>query len=119
MKRFASTSDTFATLWSRLENLFTRTEKDIYLREKVQAVAPLPKYASPQETEAMILCLQELFARMSPDAMSGQEKTLVLVSKIHQAAFRELRSDKSNKSRMNEFDSLADLLREKAREDTL
>ena len=42
-----------------------------------------------------------------------------LVSKIHPLAFKELRAEKKNRSRCEDFEQLCELLREKAWDDTL
>ena len=63
--------------------------------------------------------LNGLLSKMSPGAMSAQEKTLTLVSKIHPLAFKELRAEKKNRSRCEDFEQLCELLREKAWDDTL
>ena len=51
--------------------------------------------------------------------MSPQEKTLTLVGKIHPTAFKDLRADRNNRPKCEDFHLLAQLLREKAVDDTL
>ena len=104
---------------SEMERLFPKIENDISLKERLKSLSVLPKHPTPQDVEVLLLNMEVIFQKLSPGAISPQDKVLLLNSKINPWYFKELRSVKQDRSRMEDYDSLAALLREKTAEDVL
>ena len=119
MEKICEEEPSWDGFWDRMEKLFPKLENDISIRDQIRKLPSLPKEPTPHEVEVLLMDLNFLLSKMSPDAMSPQEKTLTLVGKIHPTAFKDLRADRKNHPKCEDFHLLAQLLREKAVDDTL
>ena len=79
----------------------------------------LGRESTPQEVESLLIEMEELFSRMTPGALGLQESLLILVSKIHPMTWKEIRAERLNRRKCDSYESLKDLLREKAKDDHL
>ena len=100
-----------------MAKLFPKLENDLTLRAKLENVSPLPYSPEPPVVSQLFIDLEELFSRMSPLAMSEQEKLIVLMKKVHPRTFAELRQDRFFKRRCETFLELKQCIFEKAEED--
>ena len=101
---------------SKLKKLFP-IETDLTLRRSLQSINPLSAQFTPQEVELVLLKFDEIQRKMTPGAMSDQEKTLALNQKIPIETFQSMMKQRRWKTKMETFDGLAEVLREKALED--
>ena len=102
-----------------LSNLYPKLENDLTLRARLEKITPLPANPDPELVAQLTLEIQEVFVRLSPTAMSDQDKLLILVKKINSKTWSELRSDRYYKQRTSTFLELKDALLEKSQEDWL
>jgi hypothetical protein len=110
---------TFAGTILKLQALFPTVENDIGLREKLARIPPLKFEPSPAEVEKLLVEFSSVCARFSEGALGQQEKVLALIGKIPPTMLKQLRAERGNRPLMENFVSLARLLRERAAEDTL
>ena len=103
----------------QLSSLYPKLENDLTLRAKLDRITPLPPNPDPELVAQLALEIEEVFVRLSPSAMSDQDKLLILVKKIHAKTWSELRSDRYYKQRTSTFLDLKEALLEKSQEDWL
>jgi hypothetical protein len=73
----------------------------------------------PSQFAQLFVDLEELTGKLIPNAMSEQEKFLLLSKKVHFRTFAQLRADRYYKRRVENFDDLKVAIMEKAEEDWL
>ena len=86
--------DSLKIVLQEMAKLFPKLENDLTLRAKLEKGAPFPYSPDPPVVSQLFIDLEDLFSRMSPLAMSEQEKLLVLMKKVHPRTFAELRQDR-------------------------
>ena len=94
-------------------------ENDLTLRAKLDKIPQLSATPEPSDIAKLILEVEETMAKLSTEAMSPQEKLLLLVRKLHPKTFGELRADCHYKHRVTDYESLKEALLEKSLEDWL
>jgi len=103
----------------QLEKLFPKIENDLTVRASLEKLVALPQSPEPAAVAQLFLEMDELMAHLSEKAMSDQEKYLVLLSKIHPKMYQEIRGDRFLKGRSETYESLREVLMEKANDDWL
>ena len=106
-------------VFTQLETLFPKLENDLTLRATLRKISQLPQNPEPSAVATLFLELEEIFVRLSAQAMSDQEKFLLLMEKVHPKTFQDLRQDRYYKHRTQDYQSLKSALIEKANEDWL
>ena len=104
---------------TQLEILFPKLENDLTLRANLRKITQLPQNPDPSAVATIFLEIEEIFVRLTPGAMSDQEKFLILMEKVHPKTFSDLRQDRYYKHRTQDYASLKLALIEKANEDWL
>ena len=113
--------DSFPELISRLEQIFPETESDVSVRLKVDAYPTMKK---EQETnldrlEKYLIGFDTLLGMFSEDAITEQDAVVWLSSKLSDAFWKRCRTTAEDRRRCDGYDSLKDLIREKAKEHVL
>jgi hypothetical protein len=114
VEKVADQSVSFGEFLSKLELLFPKLENDATIRQKLFEVPPLHREPSPQQVAQCLQDLDALLARLSPYALSEQDKHLLLVSKIPDDWWKEMRQNRAERSRTETFQGLKFALLEKA-----
>ena len=91
-------------------------ENDVTYRQQLQNVAGLSPNPVPSEVEILFQDFERIVGKMSPGAIGGQDKLLLLVSKIPIPLWKSLRELKEDRKQCENFESLKDLLRSKVQE---
>ena len=115
----ADKTSTFEELLESISQIFPKVENSISIRQQLAKVQMLSREATPSEVETLLLEIESLFLKLPPNTFSEEEKTLLLVSKIPPPMLKEIQTERAWRSRCDTFESLKDLLREKAKDDAL
>ena len=119
VQKVADEHKTFASFLDKLETLFPKIENDISIREKLKKVQSLAREPLPTEVETLILDLETLFSKLTPNALGEQEKLLLLMEKLHPSMVSELRKRKEDRANFDSYETLVAFLRERTLEDHL
>jgi hypothetical protein len=117
LDKVAESHPTWEEFLDNLNGLFPKLETDFSLEEKLQKLALLSKDPTPTQLEVMLLEIESLMARMTPESLSQQEKLLLLMQKLHPELWRQLRERREWRPRTETYTDLKELLREKAKDD--
>jgi len=111
VEKLAEESADLRQFLHRLEETYPKVENDIAIRQQLGKLPPLGKETTPGELELLLVEFFDLMGKLSPSALSEQEKILLLVGKIHPTQWREMRADKRNCERCDRFQYLVDFWR--------
>ena len=89
VKKLARDYDTLKEVLEGMSKLFPKMENDLTLRAKLDKIPPLQFSPEPAQVAKLFLDLEEIFGKMSRDALSDEEKFLILLKKIHQRTFQD------------------------------
>jgi len=117
LERITESQPTWEQFVDSIHNLFPKLETDWSIRDRLRHLQGLPKDPSPSQIEVLLLEMESLLARMQPNAFSPQDKLLLLMEKLHPEAWRALRERREWRPRTEDYQSLKELIREKARDD--
>ena len=106
----------FSTTLERLCDIFPDLENDLTIRQKVEKLASLSSQPMPSEILQLLFQMEEQFGKLTENAMSDQEKFLVLSKKIHHVHFSKLREDRHFRDQMDTYDSLKKVFLDQASE---
>ena len=98
--------DELLDVLQKMETLFPKLENDITLRSNLEKIPQLPQSPEPSSVAQLFVEFEEILARLTPNALSEQEKFLMLVKKLHPKSFAELRADRYYKQRTQEVSHL-------------
>ena len=104
-------------VFRQLEVLFPKMENDLSLRTQIEKLSPLSPNPEPACVAQLFLEMDAIFAKMSNNSISDQDKFLALTKKLHPKFFQELRADRFYKHRTNDYKSLKEIILEKSQED--
>ena len=117
VERVAETTSTFRQFLSKLEDIYPRLENDAVIKQKLHEIPQLPKDPTPQKVAELIQEIDYHITKLSTQAMSEQDKHLLLVSKIPEEWWREMRSTKAERAQTEGFEVLKVALLEKAKDE--
>ena len=117
VEKLTEQNGTLEEVLKSMESLWPRLENDISIRGKIEKVPTLTYLPEPCQVAQLFLELESLFARLTPGAMSEQEKYLVLLKKIHPKSFAEIRSDRFFKRRSETYSEMKEVRLSKTGED--
>jgi len=66
-----------------MSKLYPQIENDITIRTKIDNLPVLPASPEPQQIAHLLLELENLFAQMSPAAITDQDKFLILIKRLN------------------------------------
>eukprot|EP00667_Euglena_gracilis_P018002 EG_transcript_19051 len=99
-------NDDFEKVLLEIAKLFPTLENDMTLRSAIDKLPALYQNPEPQDIKKLFIELDNLMARLSPQAMSEQEKFLVLLRKLHPRMYADIRADRFYKHRSETFTDL-------------
>ena len=90
----------------KLEILFPKLENDLTLGSLLDKIPQLGPSPDPASVAQLFVEFEEIFSRLSTNAMSDQDKFLCLCKKLHPKTFQELRGDRHYKHRTENYANL-------------
>lgn len=119
VEKLVEEKSSFVSILESMEQLFPKLENDLSLRSSLEKIPMLEMNLEPAKVQQLFIEIEDLFAKMSPNAMSDQERFILLTKKIHPKTFQEMRNDRHFKCRTENFKELKEALLEKSKEDWL
>ena len=110
-------SKTFSEVLEIMASLYPKLDSDLTVRADLEKVAILPYQPEPAMLALLFLDREEKFAKLTPNAISEQEKFLLLLRKINPKTFMESRSNRFWRTQTEEYEPLKKALQEKVKED--
>ena len=101
----------------KLSQIYPSHENDLTVRKSLSSMQQLPYQPSPQLLAEFFLKFDDLMSKLSVEAMSNQEKLLLVTGKIHPKTLSEMRSNNIFRRRTEKFPEICEALREKVHDD--
>lgn len=102
---------------SKMNTLFPQLENDLSIRLLLDKIPLLPYQPEPSVVAQMFFDIEERLAELTDNAMSDQEKLILLIKKVHPRTYQEMRQDRFYKDKMSTFFLLKESLLSKTMED--
>ena len=99
---------------SKLQDLYPTVETDLSILGEISKVSHLPYDPKPEQVVKLLETLKRLFDKLNPRVMTEEHKVMELSSKINDKLFVEWTKDDNLFARMHSYDSLKDLMKERA-----
>ena len=118
VENLAETCDfQLVSVLSKMNVLFPHLENDLSIRLLLDKIPPLIFQPEPSTVAQMFFEIEELLVELTENAMSDQEKLILLIKKIHPRTYNEMRQDRFFKNKMASFSDLKNALLDKVMED--
>ena len=107
----------FVEVLGKMQSIWPKLESDLTVRTQLEKLAPLHYLPDASAVVLLFQKMEDLFSRVSDGAMSEQDKLILLISKIHDKTFKEMRSERVFRSKTEDYEELKVALQEKATEE--
>ena len=101
---YARTSS-FEQLVQQMSQAFPEFTNDFALRSEIRMLPELPRRPKVEELEQLLVEFEHKLGRMTPDACSDQEKMVLLVSKLPEELWKELRTSTLYRGSLTTYDT--------------
>ena len=94
-----------------MSQAFPEFTNDFALKSEVRMLPELPRRPKVEELEQLLVEFEHKLGRMTPDACSDQEKMVLLVSKLPEKLWKELRNSTLYRGTLTTYDMLKQAVR--------
>ena len=102
---------------TKLGEIFPTLENDLTIRRKLESLTPLNYSPEPQHLANFLLEFDTLLGKLTEQAMTDQDKLLLLISKLNSKTFQEIRANFTWRPHTDSYAGLKQVLQEKVKED--
>ena len=104
----------FEEFLSKLQDLYPTPETVLSILGEISKVSHLPYDPEPEQVVTLLEILERLFDKLNPGVMTDECRLMELSSKINDKLFVVWTKDYNFFARMHSYDSLKDLMKERA-----
>ena len=114
VSKLLKTATTFEDFLKKLQDVYPTLEPDLSILGEISKVSHLPYDPKPEQVINFLETLERLFDKLNPGVMTAERKLMELSSKINDKLFVEWTKDDNVFARLHSYDSLKDLMKERA-----
>ena len=107
----------FVEVLEKMSTIWPKLDSDLTIRAQLDKMPGLPYLPEPSSVALLLHNLETLISKLSPGAMSEQEKLILLLKKIEPRMLKEMRADRVFRDASEDYDQLKSALVVKSSED--